>query len=108
MKACRTYPRLEPRRLAHPHGRPRRRPRGDGSGRCSHSWRLAFWWTLVVAIVGGFGRAAKPPPAPVYSSQQVADAKAKVCAEYSKVHNAITRTLRVIGVATQRPNKYSD
>ena len=47
--------------------------------------------TLVVAIVGWFRPVpAKPPPAPVYSSQQVADAKAKVCAEYSKVHNAIT------------------
>jgi hypothetical protein len=46
--------------------------------------------TLAVAIVGWFRPLpAKPPPAPVYSSQQVADAKTKVCAEYQKVHNAI-------------------
>lgn len=31
-----------------------------------------------------------PPPAPTYSSQQVADAKSKVCAAYAKVHSAIT------------------
>lgn len=31
----------------------------------------------------------EPPPAPTYSSQQVADAKAKVCAAYAKVHSAI-------------------
>ena len=30
----------------------------------------------------------EPPPAPTYSSQQVADAKAKVCAAYAK---SITR-----------------
>ena len=32
----------------------------------------------------------QPPPAPTYSSQQVADAKAKVCAAYERVHSAIT------------------
>jgi hypothetical protein len=49
--------------------------------------------TLAVAIVGWFRPVpVKPPPAPVYSSQQVADAKTKVCAEYSKVHNAIVAT----------------
>jgi hypothetical protein len=49
--------------------------------------------TLAVAIVGWFRPLpAKPPPAPVYSSQQVADAKTKVCAEYSKVHSAIIAT----------------
>ncbi|MDT5224992.1 MAG: hypothetical protein QOG19_2399, partial [Mycobacterium sp.] len=31
----------------------------------------------------------EPPPAPTYSSQQVADAKAKVCAAYGKVHRAL-------------------
>lgn len=32
----------------------------------------------------------EPAPAPTYSSQQVADAKSKVCAAYAKVHSAIT------------------
>ncbi len=46
--------------------------------------------TLAVAIVGWFRPLpATPPPAPVYSSQQVADAKAKVCAVHEKVHSAI-------------------
>ncbi|MHA7650950.1 hypothetical protein ACX9NE_16100 [Mycobacterium sp. ML4] len=31
----------------------------------------------------------EPPPAPTYSTQQVADAKAKVCAAYAKVHSAL-------------------
>jgi hypothetical protein len=31
----------------------------------------------------------EPPPAPTYSSQQVADAKAKVCAAYGKVREAL-------------------
>lgn len=30
-----------------------------------------------------------PPPAPTYSSQQVADAKSKVCAAFNDVHNAV-------------------
>ncbi|MDT5173550.1 MAG: hypothetical protein QOG37_801 [Mycobacterium sp.] len=34
----------------------------------------------------------EPPPAPTYSSQQVADAKAKVCAAYGKVHRAVGLT----------------
>ena len=29
------------------------------------------------------------PPAPTYSEQQVADAKAKVCAAYAKIHHAV-------------------
>ena len=33
---------------------------------------------------------AEPPAAPTYSSQQVADAKGKVCAAYAKVHRALT------------------
>jgi len=46
--------------------------------------------TLAVAIVGWFRPVpSKPPPTPVYSSQQIADAKTKVCAGYSKVHSAI-------------------
>lgn len=31
----------------------------------------------------------QPPPAPTYSAQQVADAKAKVCAAYAKVRRAL-------------------
>lgn len=31
----------------------------------------------------------EPPPAPTYTSQQVADAKVKVCAAYAKVHRAL-------------------
>jgi hypothetical protein len=31
----------------------------------------------------------EPPPAPSYSSQQVAEAKAKVCAAYERVHHAV-------------------
>ncbi|WP_155767941.1 hypothetical protein [Mycobacterium asiaticum] len=31
----------------------------------------------------------EPPPAPTYTSQQVADAKAKVCAAFQRVHNAV-------------------
>ena len=46
--------------------------------------------TLCVAIVGWFRpEPAEPPPAPTYTNQQVADAKAKVCAAHEKVHNAI-------------------
>lgn len=49
--------------------------------------------TLAVAIIGWFRPVApKPPAAPTYSAQQVADAKKKVCAAYSKVHNAIQAT----------------
>ncbi|ORA11151.1 hypothetical protein BST16_20160 [Mycobacterium asiaticum DSM 44297] len=32
----------------------------------------------------------EPPPAPTYTSQQVADAKVKVCAAYAKVREALT------------------
>ena len=46
--------------------------------------------TLAVAIVGWFRPVApKPPAAPTYSAQQVADAKMKVCAAHEQVHNAI-------------------
>lgn len=46
--------------------------------------------TLAVAIVGWFRPLSpKPPAAPTYSAQQVADAKAKVCAAYTKVRNAV-------------------
>jgi len=34
----------------------------------------------------------EPPAAPTYSSQQVADAKAKVCAAYELVHKAVKAT----------------
>jgi hypothetical protein len=52
---------------------------------------IALLVTLGVAIVGWFRPLPnnKPPPQPTYSDQQVADAKAKVCAEYQKVHSAI-------------------
>jgi len=46
--------------------------------------------TLGVAIVGWFRPIpAKPPPVAAYSNEQIADAKAKVCAAHEKVHNAI-------------------
>lgn len=45
---------------------------------------------LAVAIVGWFRPLpAKPPTPPRYDAQQVADAKAKVCAAHEKVHDAI-------------------
>jgi hypothetical protein len=51
---------------------------------------IALLATLAVAIVGWFRPVpAKPPPSPTYTAQQTADAKAKVCAAYQKVHNAI-------------------
>jgi len=51
---------------------------------------VALLVTLGVAIVGWFRPVpAKSPPAPTYSNQQVADAKAKVCAAHEKVHSAI-------------------
>jgi hypothetical protein len=52
---------------------------------------IALLVTLGVAIVGWFRPLPnnKPPPQPTYSDQQVADAKAKVCAAYQKVHTAI-------------------
>jgi hypothetical protein len=51
---------------------------------------VALLVTLGVAIVGWFRPVpAKPPPAATYSNQQVADAKAKVCAAYEKVHLAV-------------------
>jgi len=52
---------------------------------------VALVATLAVAIVGWFRPVptSKPPAAPTYTSQQVADAKAKVCAAYEKVHEAV-------------------
>ncbi|MGO9383211.1 MAG: hypothetical protein ACLP4W_14245 [Mycobacterium sp.] len=51
---------------------------------------VALLVTLGVAIVGWFRPVpAKSPPPPTYTAQQVADAKAKVCAAHDKVHNAI-------------------
>jgi hypothetical protein len=51
---------------------------------------VALLVTLGVAIVGWFRPVpAKSPPAPTYSNQQVADAKAKVCAAFDKVHQAV-------------------
>lgn len=51
---------------------------------------VALLVTLGVAFVGWFRPVpAKPPPAPVYSDQQIADAKAKVCAAFEKVHQAV-------------------
>lgn len=56
---------------------------------------VALLVTLGVAIVGWFRPVpAKPPAAatPRYSSQQVADAKTRVCAAYEKVHHAVGLT----------------
>jgi hypothetical protein len=51
---------------------------------------IALLATLAVAIVGWFRPVpAKPPPPPAYTAQQTADAKAKVCAAYDKVHSAV-------------------
>jgi hypothetical protein len=51
---------------------------------------VALLATLGVAIVGWFRPVpAKTPPTPTYSNQQVADAKARVCAAYDKVHSAV-------------------
>ena len=51
---------------------------------------VALLVTLCVAVVGWFRpEPAKPPPAPMHTNQQVADAMAKVCAAHEKVHNAI-------------------
>jgi hypothetical protein len=50
---------------------------------------VALLVTLGVAIVGWYRPVpAKSPPAPTYSNQQVADAKAKVCAAYEQVRKA--------------------
>ncbi|WP_139043282.1 hypothetical protein [Mycobacterium lentiflavum] len=45
--------------------------------------------TLSVAIVGWFRPVQPKPPPPTYTSQQVADAKAKVCVAFEKVHDAV-------------------
>ena len=50
---------------------------------------VALLVTLGVAIVGWFRPLpAKPPPAPTYSNQQVAEAKAAVCGAYEQVRKA--------------------
>jgi hypothetical protein len=54
---------------------------------------VALLVTLGVGIVGWFRPVpAKPPRAPSYSEQQVADAKARVCAAHEKVHHAVGLT----------------
>jgi hypothetical protein len=54
---------------------------------------VALLVTLGVAIVGWFRPVpAKPLPAPTYSNQHVADAKARVCAAHEKVHHAVGLT----------------
>jgi hypothetical protein len=51
---------------------------------------VALLVTLGVAIAGWFRPVpAKPPAAPTYSDQQVADAKAKVCSTYERVRKAV-------------------
>ncbi|WAC93701.1 hypothetical protein [Mycobacterium sp. Aquia_213] len=51
---------------------------------------VALLVTLAIAIVGWFRPVQpKPPSPPTYTAQQTADAKAKVCAAYEKVHSAI-------------------
>ncbi|OSC39531.1 hypothetical protein [Mycobacterium decipiens] len=50
---------------------------------------VALLVTLGVGIVGWFRPVPeKHPPAPTYTNQQVADAKAKVCAAYEQVRKA--------------------
>lgn len=51
---------------------------------------VAILVVLGVAIVGWFRPLPnKPVSTPSYTSQQIEDAKAKVCAAYEKVHSAI-------------------
>jgi hypothetical protein len=51
---------------------------------------VALLVTLVVAIGGWFRPLPyKPPPAPTYTNQQVAEANAVVCAAYRKVRQAL-------------------
>ncbi|MEB3981672.1 hypothetical protein OQ968_10385 [Mycobacterium sp. 663a-19] len=51
---------------------------------------IALLATLAVAIVGWFRpEPAKPPTAPRYTDQQIADAKAKVCSTYEQVRKAV-------------------
>jgi hypothetical protein len=55
---------------------------------------IALLVTLGVAIGGWFRPLPyKPPPAPTYTAQQSAAAKAKVCAAYAKVHSAVGVTM---------------
>jgi hypothetical protein len=54
---------------------------------------VALLVTLGVAIVGWFQpEQPKQPTPPLYSSQQISDAKAKVCAAHDKVHHAVGLT----------------
>ena len=51
---------------------------------------VALLVTLGIAIVGWFRPLpAKPPPAPSYSQQQVADAKVKICSTYEQIRRAV-------------------
>lgn len=51
---------------------------------------VALLVTLAVAIIGWFRPLpAKPPSSPTYTAQQTADSKAKVCATFEKVHQAV-------------------
>lgn len=51
---------------------------------------VALLLTLGVAIAGWFRPVPpKPTSLPAYRAQQVADAKAKVCAAFEKVHEAV-------------------
>ncbi|KLO26665.1 hypothetical protein ABH37_17585 [Mycobacterium haemophilum] len=51
---------------------------------------VALLMTLAVAIGGWFRPVPgnKPPPAPTYTDQQIAEAKSKVCAAYAQVRKA--------------------
>jgi hypothetical protein len=66
------------------------------------SGRLARWPTLTTLAIALFGVAVgfvgwfrpaphhdQPPPKPTYTDQQVADAKAHVCAAFEKVHHTV-------------------
>jgi hypothetical protein len=55
---------------------------------------LLITLVAVAAAVGAWLRpiphnTSAPPPAPTYSEQQIADAKAKVCAAFEKVHHVL-------------------
>jgi hypothetical protein len=74
-------------------------------------WPLFVMFLITLVAVGAAVAAwlrpiphstAATPPAPTYSEQQVADAKAKVCAAYAKVQNVVT--VNVARTAGDDPN----
>jgi hypothetical protein len=56
---------------------------------------LAIAFTALGVAIGSWFRPTptnKPAPGPAYTSQQITDSKSKLCAAFSKVHNAIQVT----------------